>query len=77
MRSTCVPFDLLLPDIIVDKSILCFDIKQHLNAFDRAMNLLDDRFHFLASAKQVVSSTSEEDKVGMNFVGHLILVLLS
>ncbi|KAG6509597.1 hypothetical protein ZIOFF_027597 [Zingiber officinale] len=36
---------------------------KHMNAFDRAMNLLDDRFHFLASAKQVVSSTSEEDKV--------------
>lgn len=48
-----------------------------MNAFDRAMNLLDDRFHFLASAKQIVSSTSEEDKVGMKFVGHLIIVLLS
>ncbi|MCH88551.1 starch branching enzyme I, partial [Trifolium medium] len=33
-----------------------------MNAFDRAMNLLDDRFSFLASTKQIVSSTNNEDK---------------
>lgn len=36
-----------------------------MNAFDRAMNLLDDKFSFLASTKQIVSSTNEEDKVQM------------
>lgn len=36
-----------------------------MNAFDRAMNLLDDKFLFLASTKQIVSSTDEEDKVQM------------
>lgn len=41
---------------------------QHMNAFDRAMNLLDDRFHFLASEKQIVSSISEEDKVKTRWI---------
>lgn len=36
-----------------------------MNAFDRAMNELDDKFQFLASTKQIVSSTNEEDKVRM------------
>lgn len=36
---------------------------QFLNAFDRAMNLLDEKFKFLASSKQIVSSTDEADKV--------------
>lgn len=36
-----------------------------MNAFDRAMNELDDKFPFLASTKQIVSSTNEEDKVRM------------
>lgn len=48
-----------------------------MNGFDRAMNLLDDRFHFLASTKQIVSSASEEDKVSMTFIVHFIPVLLS
>ena len=34
-----------------------------MNAFDTAMNLLDEKFSFLASTKQIVSSTDEEDKV--------------
>lgn len=36
---------------------------QFLNAFDSAMNKLDEKFKFLASAKQLVSSTDEADKV--------------
>lgn len=36
---------------------------QFLNAFDSAMNKLDEKFKFLASAKQFVSSTDEADKV--------------
>lgn len=36
---------------------------QFLNAFDQAMNLLDDKFSFLASSKQIVSWAGEEDKV--------------
>lgn len=34
-----------------------------MNAFDTAMNLLDEKFSFLASTKQIVSSTDEEHKV--------------
>jgi hypothetical protein len=41
------------------------ELVQFMNAFDRAMNLLDDRFSFLASTKQIVSSTNNEDKVSM------------
>ncbi|KAJ8485537.1 hypothetical protein OPV22_018022 [Ensete ventricosum] len=47
---------------------------KHMNAFDRAMNLLDDRFHFLASEKQIVSSISEEDKVIVFERGDLVFV---
>ncbi|WOL17268.1 hypothetical protein Cni_G26057 [Canna indica] len=47
---------------------------KHMNAFDRAMNLLDDRYHILSSAKQVVSSTSEEDKVIAFERGDLVFV---
>lgn len=36
---------------------------QFMNAFDSAMNLLDDKFSLLTSSKQIVSSTNEEDKV--------------
>ncbi|KAG5018163.1 hypothetical protein JHK87_014018 [Glycine soja] len=36
-----------------------------MNAFDRAMNLLDDNFSFLASTKQIVSSADDDDKVNM------------
>lgn len=41
------------------------ELVQFMNAFDGAMNLLDDKFSFLASTKQIVSSTNDEDKVNM------------
>jgi len=44
---------------------LLLELVQFMNAFDRAMNLLDDKFSFLASTKQIVSSTNNEDKVNM------------
>jgi hypothetical protein len=44
---------------------LSLKLVQFLNEFDGAMNLLDDKFSFLASTKQIVSSTNEEDKVQM------------
>ncbi|XP_042509524.1 1,4-alpha-glucan-branching enzyme-like isoform X2 [Macadamia integrifolia] len=47
---------------LVDADHLRF---KFMNGFHRAMNLLDDKFPFLASTKQIVSSTGEEDKVGM------------
>jgi 1,4-alpha-glucan branching enzyme len=36
---------------------------QFLNDFDRAVNLLDEKFSFLASHKLVVSRMDEEKKV--------------
>ncbi|CAJ2642847.1 unnamed protein product [Trifolium pratense] len=45
-----------------------------MNAFDKAMNLLDDRFSFLASTKQIVSSTNNEDKVIVFERGDLVFV---
>ncbi|XP_057435151.1 1,4-alpha-glucan-branching enzyme 1, chloroplastic/amyloplastic-like isoform X2 [Lotus japonicus] len=45
-----------------------------MNAFDKAMNLLDDKFSFLASTKQIVSSTNEEDKVIVFERGDLVFV---
>ncbi|XP_022946220.1 1,4-alpha-glucan-branching enzyme 1, chloroplastic/amyloplastic-like [Cucurbita moschata] len=45
-----------------------------LNAFDRAMNSLDDKFSFLASSKQIVSCTSEEEKVIVFERGDLVFV---
>lgn len=42
---------------------LCLELVQFMNAFDRAMHLLDEKFSFLTSTKQIVSSTNEEDKV--------------
>lgn len=47
---------------------------KHMNAFDRAMNLLDDRFSFLASTKQIVSSTDEDDKVIVFERGDLVFI---
>lgn len=49
-----------------------------MNAFDRAMNLLDDRFSFIASTKQIVSSTNEEDKVYIyiSFIEYSVLRIL-
>ncbi|KAL9238097.1 hypothetical protein vseg_012568 [Gypsophila vaccaria] len=45
-----------------------------MNAFDRAMNLLDDKFSFLSSTKQIVSSANEEDKVIVFERGDLVFV---
>lgn len=45
--------------------ILFLELVQFMNAFDRAMNLLDDNFSFLASTKQIVSSADDDDKVNM------------
>ena len=39
-----------------------------MNAFNRAMNLLDEKFKFLSSAKQIVSSADEEHKVRLSVV---------
>ncbi|PKA60826.1 1,4-alpha-glucan-branching enzyme, chloroplastic/amyloplastic [Apostasia shenzhenica] len=47
---------------------------KYMNAFNRAMNLLDDRFSFLASGKQIVSSASEQDKVIVFERGGLVFV---
>lgn len=43
--------------------VLHLELVQFMNAFDSAMNLLDEKFSFLSSTKQIVSSTNEEDKV--------------
>ncbi|CAN0927405.1 1,4-alpha-glucan-branching enzyme 1, chloroplastic/amyloplastic (Fragment) [Linum grandiflorum] len=45
-----------------------------MNAFDSAMNKLDEKFSFLASKKQIVSSTSEKDKVIVFERGDLVFV---
>ena len=34
-----------------------------MNAFDQAMNALDEEFSFLSSPKQIVSDMNEEKKV--------------
>ncbi|KAL2895575.1 1 4-alpha-glucan-branching enzyme 1 chloroplastic/amyloplastic [Bienertia sinuspersici] len=45
-----------------------------LNAFNRAMNSSDEKFSFLSSSKQIVSSTNEEDKVIVFERGDLVFV---
>nr|GEU98143.1 1,4-alpha-glucan-branching enzyme 1, chloroplastic/amyloplastic-like isoform X1 [Tanacetum cinerariifolium] len=45
-----------------------------MNTFDRAMNLLDEKFSFLSSAKQIVSSADEDDKVIVFERGDLVFV---
>lgn len=45
-----------------------------MNAFDRAMNKLDEKFSFLASTKQIVSSTDDKDKVIVFERGDLVFV---
>ncbi|XP_015884098.3 1,4-alpha-glucan-branching enzyme 1, chloroplastic/amyloplastic [Ziziphus jujuba] len=45
-----------------------------MNAFDRAMNLLDEKFSFLSSSKLIVSSSNEEDKVIVFERGDLVFV---
>nr|QOC60275.1 starch branching enzyme I [Eleocharis dulcis] len=47
---------------------------KYLNAFNKAMNLLDEKFSFLSSGKQIVSSASEEDKVIVFERGDLVFV---
>lgn len=44
---------------------------QFMNNFNRAMNLLDEKFSFLASEKQIVSSVDEDDKVQMLYI-HIV-----
>jgi hypothetical protein len=44
----------------VDTDHLCY---KFMNNFDRAMNLLDEKYNFLSSSKQIVSFTSETDKL--------------
>ncbi|XP_011628895.1 1,4-alpha-glucan-branching enzyme 1, chloroplastic/amyloplastic isoform X1 [Amborella trichopoda] len=45
-----------------------------MNAFDRAMNALEDSFQFLSSTKQIVSYTSDEEKVIVFERGDLVFV---
>ncbi|GMH18906.1 hypothetical protein Nepgr_020747 [Nepenthes gracilis] len=45
-----------------------------MNAFDSAMNLLDEKFSFLSSSKQIVSSANEEDKIIVFEHGDLVFV---
>ncbi|KAF7140267.1 hypothetical protein RHSIM_Rhsim06G0006900 [Rhododendron simsii] len=45
-----------------------------MNAFNRAMNALDEKYSFIASTKQIVSSTSEDDKVIVFERGNLVFV---
>ncbi|PIA46829.1 hypothetical protein AQUCO_01500400v1 [Aquilegia coerulea] len=45
-----------------------------LNAFNRAINSLDDRFSFLSSTKQIVSSSNEEEKIIVFERGDLVFV---
>ena len=42
-----------------------------MNNFDRAMNALDEKFGFLASTNQIVSSINEGEKVNIYKVGIL------
>ena len=57
----------------------CFNAKQYMNAFDQAMNALDEEFFFLSSPKQIVSDMNEEKKVrtweilSMRVLYHLFL----
>jgi len=41
----------------------CSNAEQYMNAFDQAMNALDERFSFLSSSKQIVSYMNDEEKV--------------
>jgi 1,4-alpha-glucan branching enzyme len=41
----------------------CSNAEQYINAFDQAMNALDERFSFLSSSKQIVSDMNDEEKV--------------
>lgn len=41
----------------------CSNAEQYMNAFDQAMNALDERFSFLSSSKQIVSDMNDVEKV--------------
>ncbi|XP_010664077.1 1,4-alpha-glucan-branching enzyme 1, chloroplastic/amyloplastic isoform X2 [Vitis vinifera] len=56
------------------EGFLNFMGNEYMNAFDTAMNLLDEKFSFLASTKQIVSSTDEEHKVIVFERGDLVFV---
>ncbi|XP_078448398.1 1,4-alpha-glucan-branching enzyme, chloroplastic/amyloplastic-like isoform X2 [Wolffia australiana] len=56
---------------LVDASHLRY---KYMNAFNRAMNAMDDKFSFLSSTKQIVSSADEEDKVIVFERGDLVFV---
>ncbi|CAL5384496.1 unnamed protein product [Camellia sinensis] len=56
---------------LVDTDHLRF---KFMNAFDRAMNSLDDKYSFLASTKLIVSSSNEDDKVIVFERGDLVFV---
>ncbi|KAH7437626.1 hypothetical protein KP509_05G081300 [Ceratopteris richardii] len=45
-----------------------------MNNFNRDMNKLDEKFNFLASTKQIISSASEKDKVIVFEKGSLVFV---
>lgn len=47
---------------------------KYMNAFNRAMNSLDDKFSFLSSAKLIVSSASDKDKMIVFERGDLVFV---
>ncbi|CAI5508118.1 unnamed protein product [Closterium sp. Naga37s-1] len=47
---------------------------QHMNRFDRAMNALDEKYHFLAADHQIVSSADEKDRVIVFERGDLLFV---
>lgn len=47
---------------------------KYMNAFDRAMNSLDDEYSFLSSAKLIVSSASDEEKMMVFERGDLVFV---
>ncbi|PIA46826.1 hypothetical protein AQUCO_01500400v1 [Aquilegia coerulea] len=53
---------------------LIFMGNEFLNAFNRAINSLDDRFSFLSSTKQIVSSSNEEEKIIVFERGDLVFV---
>lgn len=45
------------------RDALVCSLVQFMQAFDGAMQALDEKYHFLASPHQMVSYVSEEDKV--------------
>ncbi|AQK67289.1 starch branching enzyme 1 [Zea mays] len=47
---------------------------KYMNAFDQAMNALDERFSFLSSSKQIVSDMNDEEKVIVFERGDLVFV---